>query len=44
MPEEERKRAEKCKHSELREEGDVFLGNEVTSWNRVSISKKCYED
>jgi len=29
MPEEERKRAEKCKHSELREEGDVFLGNEV---------------
>lgn len=29
MPGGERKRAEKCKHSGLRGERDVFLGNEV---------------
>lgn len=36
MPRGERKRAEKCKHSELRGEGDhVFLGNQVRClWGR----------
>lgn len=35
MPRRERKRAEKRKHSELRGEGDVFLGNEMRChWGR----------
>lgn len=35
MPGGERKRAEKRKHSELRGEGDVFLGNEMRChWGR----------